>query len=126
MPVRLALDTLGAKIYQLDRLRPRNDHPNPPPAKTLPIGSATRYLLNNAHREAEQLGHHRVDSLHLLLALLYKDSTATAAALEQAGVAFYGLRQSLTTPGSLSKGLGRRPLRSLDGDVRVSPVVAVL
>jgi len=125
VPARRALVELGAKIDQLERLRPRGDHPNPPPAKTLPIGSATRYLLNNAHREAEQLGHHRVDSLHLLLALLYKDSTATAAALEQAGVAFYGLRQYLTTPGSVSKGLGRRPLPSLDGAVRVSPVFAI-
>ncbi|HEY0493951.1 MAG TPA: hypothetical protein VGD57_10870, partial [Candidatus Dormibacteraeota bacterium] len=30
-----------------------------------PIGTGTRYLLNNGHREAESVGHHQVDSLHL-------------------------------------------------------------
>src|SRR6266704_5226321 len=59
----------------------------------LPIGTATRYMLNHAHREAEQLGHYRVDPLHMLLALLYKDSTPTAESLEKAGVTFYALRQ---------------------------------
>src|SRR5205807_6788231 len=125
VPARRALVELGAKIDQLERLRPQGDHPNPPAAKTLPIGSATRYLLNNAHREAEQLGHYRVDALHLLLALLYKDSRATSDALEQAGLSLYAMRQYLTTPSATSKSVHRRPLPSLAGVVRVSPVFAI-
>jgi Zn-dependent protease len=82
-------------------------------------------MLNHAHREAEQLGHYRVDPLHMLLALLYKDSTSTAEVLEKAGVTFYALRQYLTTPGSATKGLRSRPLPALDGVVRVSPVFAI-
>jgi Zn-dependent protease len=61
----------------------------------------------------------------MLLALLYKDSTATADVLEKAGVTFYALRQYLTTPGSATKGLRSRPLPALDGVVRVSPVFAI-
>ena len=125
VPARRALVELGANLDLLQRLRLQGENPQPPTSKPVPIGPTTRYLLNNAHREAEQLGHHRVDSLHLLLALLYKDSTSTAAPLEQAGVTIYGLRQYLTTPGTVGKGLRSRPLPRLDGAVRVSPVFAI-
>src|SRR5882672_2671110 len=37
-----------------------------------------RQLLVNANREAQVLGHYHVDSIHLLLAMLYSDSQATA------------------------------------------------
>jgi Zn-dependent protease len=95
------------------------------PATPAPIGTATRYLLINAHREAQQMGHYRVDALHLLLALLYKDSTATAQRLEAAGLTIYAIRQYLTAPGSVSRDARRRPLPSLDGAVRISPVFAI-
>ena len=90
-----------------------------------PAGPATRYLLNNAHREAEQLGHYRVDALHILLALLYKDSPDTATRLEEAGLTIYAVRQYLTAPASAPKGVTRPPLRGLDGAIGVSPVFAI-
>ncbi len=34
------------------------------------VGPAARYVLYNAMKEAQLLGHHRVDSLHILLGLL--------------------------------------------------------
>src|SRR5207302_6957918 len=80
---------------------------------------------NNAHREAEQIGHYQVDPVHLLLALLYKDSAGTAERLEAAGLSIYAVRQYLTAPGSMSKDARRRPLPSLAGAVRVSPVFAI-
>jgi Zn-dependent protease len=95
------------------------------PAAPAPISPATRYLLINAHREAEQIGHYRVDGLHLLLALLYKDSTATAQRLEAAGLSIYAIRQYLTAPGSAPKEARQRPLPRLDGAVRVSPVFGI-
>jgi Zn-dependent protease len=95
------------------------------PAAPAPISPATRYLLINAHREAEQIGHYRVDALHLLLALLYKDSTATAQPLEAAGLSIYAIRQYLTAPGSTPKDARQRPLPRLDGAVRVSPVFGI-
>lgn len=93
--------------------------------RDVPVGSATRYLLNNAHREAEQLGHYRVEAPHLLLALLYKDSTATAGVLEQAGLSLYAIRQYLTAPAAIGSNVRRRPLPSLRGVVRISPVFAI-
>lgn len=124
-PARRALEAMGADMAQLEALRVVGSSPASGSGKAIPIGSATRYMLNHAHREAEQLGHYRVDPLHMLLALLYKDSTSTAEVLEKAGVTFYALRQYLTTPGSATKGLRSRPLPALAGVVRVSPVFAI-
>jgi Zn-dependent protease len=124
-PARRALEEMGANMERLEALRVGASNAAPSSWKTMPIGTATRYMLNHAHREAEQLGHYRVDPLHMLLALLYKDSTSTADVLEKAGVTFYALRQYLTTPGSATKGLRSRPLPALDGVVRVSPVFAI-
>ena len=124
-PARRALEEMGANMERLEALRVGASNAAPSSWKTMPIGTATRYMLNHAHREAEQLGHYRVDPLHMLLALLYKDSISTADVLEKAGVTFYTLRQYLTTPGSATKGLRSRPLPALDGVVRVSPVFAI-
>jgi Zn-dependent protease len=124
-PARRALEALGANLQLLESVRVGAGGVVPSSAKTTPIGNTTRYMLNHAHREAEQLGHYRVDPLHMLLALLYKDSTSTASVLEKAGVTFYALRQYLTTPGSVGKGLRSRPLPALDGVVRISPVFAI-
>jgi len=124
-PARRALEALGADINRLESVRLSGGSAATSSSKTVPIGSAARYLLIHAHREAEQLGHYRVDPLHMLLALLYKDSISTADVLEKAGVTFYALRQYLTTPGSAPKGLKSRPLPSLDGAVGVSPVFAI-
>ena len=93
-----------------------------------------RQLLVNANREAQVLGHYQVDSMHLLLALMYSDSRATSAALQKAGLSLYDLRQHLQTgarpdvqvvPGthtSKDRALRRKPLVSLRGALGISPI----
>jgi Zn-dependent protease len=88
-------------------------------------------LLVNAGREAQVLGHYQVDSIHLLLALLYSDSPATSAALQKAGLTLYDLRSHLQTGSKAAlrdyskpppdRALRRRPWPSLRGVVSVSP-----
>jgi Zn-dependent protease len=118
-------------------------------AEAIPL----RQLLVNANREAQVLGHYHVDSIHLLLAMLYSDSHATAAVLQKAGLTLYDVRQGLQTgakdflPGESDRqssrsqpqrprtdstrtaaaprpdaALRRKPLPSLRGVLRVSPV----
>jgi Zn-dependent protease len=60
-------------------------------AQPIPI----RQLLVNANREAQVLGHYQVDSIHLLLAMLYSDSPQTSAPLQKAGLTLYDLRRHL-------------------------------
>ena len=60
-------------------------------AATIPL----RQLLVNANREAQVLGHYHVDSIHLLLALLYSDSPETSGPLQKAGLTMYDLRRHL-------------------------------
>jgi Zn-dependent protease len=67
--------------------------PNADGAQPIPI----RQLLVNANREAQVLGHYQVDSIHLLLAMLYSDSPATSAPLQKAGLTLYDLRRHLQT-----------------------------
>lgn len=120
-----ALVDLGANIQQLERATVAGGRAVTESHRPVPIGTATRFLLNNAHREADQIGHYQVDALHLLLALLYKDSKATADSLEQAGLTIYTLRQYLTAPSTTVKGLRRRPLPPLAGAIRISPIFAI-
>jgi Zn-dependent protease len=54
-----------------------------------------RQLLVNANREAQVLGHYQVDSIHLLLAMLYSDTPGTSAPLQKAGLTLYDLRRHL-------------------------------
>src|SRR2546429_1664510 len=56
-----------------------------------------RQLLVNANREAQVLGHYQVDSIHLLLAMLYSDSPSTSGPLQQAGLTLYDVRRHLQT-----------------------------
>ncbi len=90
-----------------------------------------RQLLVNANREAQVLGHYQVDSIHLMLALLYSDSPATAVPLRSAGLTLYDLRRQLQTGGAATApsgrsapdaGLRRRPLPSLRGVLTISPI----
>jgi Zn-dependent protease len=93
-----------------------------------------RQLLVNANREAQVLGHYQVDSIHLLLALLYSDAPATSAALQKAGLNLYDVRQHLQTgagpnapvaPGvhtTQDRALRRKPLLSLRGVLGISPI----
>ncbi len=91
------------------------------------LSLSLRQLVLNANREAQGLGHHRVDSIHLLLALLYGDSPSTAVPLQEAGLTLYDLRNRLQTGAAPVDGeLRRRPLPPLRGVVRISPVFAGL
>src|SRR5437868_4760626 len=54
-----------------------------------------RQLVVNANREAQVLGHHLVDSIHLLLALLYSDAHPTAAILQSSGLTLYDVRREI-------------------------------
>ena len=98
-------------------------------AAALPL----RQLLVNANREAQVLGHYQVDSIHLLLAMLYSDSPATAAPLQKAGLTLYDVRRHLQTASAAGAStvrsgappdaaLRRRPWPSLRGILGVSPV----
>ena len=128
-------------------------------AETIPL----RQLLVNANREAQVLGHYQVDSIHLLVAMLYSDSPDTSAPLQKAGLTIYDLRRHLQsgtkadfqpgesdrasagrqqptsaanrarTQGSPSGGgprldaaLRRKPLPSMRGAMKVSPVFLAL
>src|SRR5579864_2622987 len=84
-----------------------------------------RQLIVNANREAQVLGHYRVDSIHLLLAMLYSDSPSTALPLQTAGLTLYGLRNHLQTGAAgPDRKLRTRPWPSLRGVITVSPVFA--
>ncbi len=110
-------------------------------AQVPPDGDPTRspplnQLLVNAGREALVLGHYQVDSIHLLLALLYSDSPSTSAVLQKAGLSLYDLRSHLQTGSKAAqrdyskpppdKALRRRPWPSLRGVVSVSPFFLAL
>ena len=124
-PAYKALATLDVNLESLQSAPEWQGLDPGRPADAAPISPATRYLLISAHREAEQIGHYRVDALHLLLALLYKDSTATAQRLEGSGLSIYAIRQYLSSPGSTAKDARQRPLSRLDGAVRISPVFGI-
>src|SRR5205807_1369863 len=107
-------------------------------AQLPPDGSAAslplRQLLVNSNREAQVLGHYQVDSIHLLLALMYSDARATSVALQKAGLTLYDLRRHLQTgvgpdvpveSGAHSwqdRSLRRKPLVSLKGALGISPI----
>lgn len=104
-------------------------------ANAVDAGSVSlRQLLINAVREAEVLGHHQVDSIHLLLAMLYSDTPATALPLQQAGVTLYDLRRHLQAPAAAGlpaasapdAALRRQPWPSLRGVLGVSRIFAVI
>ncbi len=106
--------------------------PDGDPAQSPPLNQ----LLVNAGREAQVLGHYQVDSIHLLLALLYSDSPSTSAALQKAGLSLYDLRSHLQTGSKAAtrdysspppdRALRRRPWPSLRGVVSVSPFFLAL
>jgi Zn-dependent protease len=98
-----------------------------------PASPSLRQLLVNANREAQVLGHYQVDSIHLLLALLYTDTPSTAAPLQGAGLTLYDLRRHLQTASPTvapprrdasrpDASLRRRPWPSLRGVLGISPV----
>jgi Zn-dependent protease len=88
--------TLADEAIRALGIDPSTIIPQVPPsdgsgAKAIPL----RQLLVNANREAQVLGHYHVDSIHLLLAMIYSDSPETAAPLQKAGLTLYDLRRHL-------------------------------
>jgi len=124
-----AMRTLGIEPQSI-----KEQAASPDGASSLPL----RQILVNANREAQVLGHYQVDSIHLLLALLYSDSRATSAALQKAGLTLYDVRRHLQTGAGASipveagvhsrqdKKLRRKPLVSLRGALGISPIFAGL
>ena len=113
------------------------------PARTGSPVLPLKQLIHNSVREALVLGHYQVDSIHLLLALLYSDSPATSGVLQGAGITLYDLRRHLQTStrqeftagaGDRAKSeksrpdaaLRRKPLESLAGAFTISPVFLAL
>jgi Zn-dependent protease len=83
-----AIRSLGADPASIaSQLPPADDSGE----ATIPL----RQFLVNANREAQVLGHFHVDSIHLLLALLYSDSPETSGPLQKAGLTMYDLRRHL-------------------------------
>ena len=83
------------------------------PASNGEAGVPLRRVLVNANREAQSLGHAQLAPLHLLLAMLYSDSPATAVPLQNAGLSLYNVRQRLQSSA---------PRRSTRGVMGVSTV----
>jgi len=84
-----------------------------------------RQLVVNANREALVLGHHQVDSIHLLLALLYSDARPTAAILQSSGLTLYDVRREMQTGKATAapeRSLRRRPWPRLRPVLGISPV----
>lgn len=130
-PQTTATDVLEATLQQRDCLAGREMRalgldPSGVVAHGVADGAVSlRQLVVNANREAHVLGHYRVDSIHLLLAMLYSDSPSTANPLQEAGLTLYELRNHLQTGAAgPDRELRRRPWPSLRGAVSISPVFA--
>jgi Zn-dependent protease len=102
--------------------------PAPEPAEGLD------QVLDNAAREADLLGHHAIDRVHLLMGLLYQGVGEAGVELGRHQVTLYDLRTQLlrkTVPpgggaGPSGQGAGRaEPLPRLREAVRVSPAFLV-
>ena len=87
-PAYEAIKALGIDPSSIASQLPAAETTNVP---TIPL----RQLLVNANREAQVLGHYQVDSIHLLLALLYSDSRETSVPLLSAGLTLYDVRRHL-------------------------------
>src|SRR5260370_14014058 len=102
-----AIRSLGADPAKLSKTLPPREG-----SHALPL----KQLLANSFREAQVLGHYQVDSIHLLLAMLYSDSPQTSGPLQKAGLTLYDLRRHLQAgtkvdfqPGESDRVSGNRP-----------------
>ena len=82
----------------------------------------TLHIIQYANNEARLLGHPRTDTIHLLLGLLYEGGRPAAAALEQAGLSLFDLRQVAM---KLSKRVEVRREGGLRDALSISPVFLV-
>jgi Zn-dependent protease len=82
----------------------------------------TLHTVQYAHNEARLLGHPHTDTTHLLLGLLYDSERSAAAALEQAGLSLFDLRQAAM---KLSMRVEVRRQGALRDALSISPVFLV-
>lgn len=77
---------------------PRAKGTPPPPSP------AFNAIVGYAFKEAQHLGHQGVDAIHLLMGMLYENTTPLYRTLTDAGVTLYSLRENLVrTPVNLPK-----------------------
>ena len=97
--LRATLSNRGTPAYEAIKalgVDPASVEAQLPPADAAGVQPIPlRQLLVNANREAQVLGHYQVDSIHLLLALLYSDSRETSGPLMSAGLTLYDVRRHL-------------------------------
>lgn len=93
----LAQRTLNALEIDLSALQHVADVPDKLPRVTdsPPPSPATNAIVGYAFKEAQHLGHHAVDAIHLLMGMLYDTDTAVYQILTDAGVTLYGVRENL-------------------------------
>ena len=97
--------------------------PTPHSTLTAPGGPdlspAAHRAVRAAFKEAAHLGHHSVDSIHLLLGLFYLEDEPAVTMLNRAGVSLYQLRQILLASPPTRQA---SPRQSVGGAVRPSPI----
>ena len=97
--------------------------PSPPTAERAPrMAPETLHIVQYANNEARLLGHSRTDTIHLLLGLLYESDQPAAAALAQAGLSLFDLRQAAM---KLSKRAEVRREGGLRDALSISPVFLI-
>ncbi|MCB0061179.1 MAG: hypothetical protein KDE19_03655 [Caldilineaceae bacterium] len=88
-----------------------------------PLSTATSAIVGYASKEAQHLGHGHVDSIHLLMGMLYEQDQPGSRMLTDAGLSLYDLRRALASrPKQQVKQSTERP--SL-GAVRPSPIFLI-
>jgi Zn-dependent protease len=100
---------------------------NPPSGGAArPMSHAAREVVAAAMREARHLGHYQLDSIHLLLGLLYESQSSTARFLEDHGVLLYNVRQQILNGPKRWRGPGALfYLNRARAAIQVSPVFYV-
>jgi len=87
------------------------------------LSNNAQRVIRSAFKEAAHLGHKSVDTIHLLLGLLYLDGEPAATLLTKAGISLYQLRQTvLEAPPSIQPAT-RHTLRAA---IKPSPIFFAL
>ncbi len=122
-PTSRALVALQIDQHEVSRALEALLAPSPTTVERAPtMAPETLQIVRNANNEARLLGHPRTDTIHLLLGLLYESDRPAAAALEQAGLSLFDLRQVAMT---LSKRVEVRREGGLRDALSISPVFLV-
>ena len=122
-PTSRALVALQIDQHEVSRALEALLAPSQTTAESAPtMTPETLHIVQYANNEARLLGHPRTDTIHLLLGLLYESDRPAAAALEQAGLSLFDLRQVAM---KLSKRVEVRREGGLRDALSISPVFLV-